>query len=214
MNPLVIDLSHHQTPRDLSFARAAGIRAMFAKCSQGVGAADPSYPLHLWFAQSAGLLQGAYHFGTGKMPGDAQADYFYSRMIVSSPNGQVPPVLALDLEENPDGLPMTIIQAEAFVARLQHLTFGAARPPQIGLYVGNYGRELKIPASSPLVQLWQWLADYKPPATVVPPWPNYTLWQYTDRAGAAPGPDPLDGYDLSEAVDGENTINELWGVAE
>ncbi len=211
MRPLVIDLSHHQTPRDLSFARAAGIRAAIVKCSQGVGGADLAYPIHLARAMSAGLLLGAYHFGTGKRSGEEQADYFHTRMVIS---GGVQPVVALDLEENPDGLPMTLAQAEAFVARLQHLTFGSARPPRIGLYVGNYGRELKIPASSPLIRLWQWLADYKPPATVVPPWSTWTLWQFTDRAGAQPGPDPLDNYDLSYAAEGDATINELWGLAQ
>jgi lysozyme len=210
MNPRVIDLSHHQTPRDLSFARASGIRAAIIKCSQGVGGADQNYPQHLWFAQNAGLLTGAYHFGTGKMAGAAQADYFYSRMMIA---GGVAANLALDVEENPDGLPMSLAQVMDFMGRIKSLTFGLIRPPKIEIYGGAYLRQMGIPVDSPLLEHQLWLADYAPPPTVVKPWPTWTLWQYTDRTGAQPGPDPLDGYDLSEAIDGDATIDQLWGVA-
>lgn len=204
--PLVLDLSRWQSPRDLTFAKKAGIKAVILKASQGVGSADPNYNGHRIRVLEAGLKLGAYHFGTGMRPGADQAHFFLG---VLHAHGGVPPVVVLDLERNGEGNApsMTLQQAEDFVRVINGEGLKGM------LYGGAYIRDVcKIPASSPVAAWPLWLADYSPPATPMAPWaPNWTLWQFTDRNGAIPGqPDALDGYDLSDAIHGQQTIDELW----
>src|SRR5260370_5799614 len=71
----ITDLSHHNGDVDLGRAKAAGILGVIQKATQGTGYKDPTFDANREQAIQAGLLFGAYHFGTGD-DGVAQAEHF------------------------------------------------------------------------------------------------------------------------------------------
>ncbi len=176
---VVVDLSHADAHVDFVAAAADGIVGLFHKATEGVGYVDPLYRQREPLARAAGLLWGAYHFGTGRRPGVEQADHFLATVA-----GPAPPLLVLDFEENPSGPSMSLEQARDFVARVDAQT---GRWP--GLYGGSYLREQLGDAAEPLLtNCWLWLAEYTPAPLRAPrQWPSWTMWQYTDgRSGPPP----------------------------
>ena len=173
----VVDISHHNNTVDLAKARQSGISGVIQKASQGQDYVDPTYKDNRSKAQDAGLLWGSYHFGTGE-DGVAQAEHF---LDVVQPDADT--LLVLDLEANPQGPNMTLVEARAFVTHLQDVT---GRWP--GLYSGHYIKALLGTETDPVLgNCWFWLAQYGPTAVVPVTWDTWTLWQYTD---GAVGPEP------------------------
>jgi len=126
---VIVDISHHNGNVDLNKAQQAGIAGVIHKGTQGTGMFDRSYTGNRQKAEAAGLMWGAYHFGT-KGDGAAQADFFLSKI-----NADEQTLLVLDYE--PNGLrTMTLDQARAFVTRVNAVT---GRFP--GLYSGNLIKE-------------------------------------------------------------------------
>jgi lysozyme len=178
----VVDLSHHNGDVDLELAKAAGIIGIIHKATQGLGFTDPLYAIDRAKAHAAGLMWGAYHFGTGG-DGVAQAEHF---LEIGQLGAQE--LLVLDFEHNLDGPSMALEEARAFVIHVHQHT---GRWP--GLYAGHYLKELIGVAPDPILgQCWLWLAQYGPTAVVPPAWRTWTLWQYTDGA-LGPGPHQVDG---------------------
>jgi lysozyme len=174
---LVIDVSHHNGNINFSKVAAAGIVGVIQKATQGQAGTDPTYAKNKKAAIAAGLLWGAYHFGTDS-DGLKQAENLLA--TVGDPKGIL---LVLDFEPNPVGPSMSLEEARAFVTHLKEVT---GRFP--GFYSGHYIKQLLGTHSDPiLAQCWFWLAQYGPTPVVPPNWRSWTLWQYTD--GAA-GPDP------------------------
>jgi len=168
----VVDLSHHNGDVDLRRARQDGILGVIQKASQGQANVDPTYGSNRVKAKEAGLLWGAYHFGTGS-DGVEQADNFL-RVVGNDPGT----LLVLDFEPNPTGPSMTLEEARAFVTHVQAVT---GRFP--GLYSGHYIKDLLETRTDPvLANCWFWLAQYGPTPVVPPCWPTWTMWQYTDGA--------------------------------
>src|ERR1043165_2582768 len=91
----VVDLSHHNGNVNLKKAKADGILGVIHKASQGQSNVDPDYEENRAKAEDAGLLWGAYHFGTGS-DRVMQADHFLNTV---DPDGDT--LLVLDLEANP-----------------------------------------------------------------------------------------------------------------
>src|SRR5215471_8589946 len=101
----VVDLSHHNGRQDLSKAKASGIVGVMHKATQGISFRDPMFVENRKKALDAGLLFGAYHFGTGA-GGVEQAAFF---LDVARPlEGDL---LVLDFETNPQGPDMTLREA-------------------------------------------------------------------------------------------------------
>ena len=175
---VVVDLSHHNADPDFAAARDTdGILGVIHKATQGLTYSDPTFESRHARAEDAGLLWGAYHFGTGS-DGVQQAEYFL-RMV--QPTDAT--LLVLDFEANAQGPSMTLEEARAFVTHVREAT---GRWP--GLYSGHYLKQLLGTASDPvLVNCWLWLSQYGPTAVIPANWPTWTMWQYTD--GAA-GPEP------------------------
>lgn len=184
----VIDLSHHNADPNFAQAAAGGITGVLHKATEGLGFVDPDYADRRGPALAAGLLWGAYHFGTGDDP-VAQADHFL-QTIGPDHAGML---LVLDFEENPNGSSMSLDQARAFVTRIHDQ---AGRWP--GLYSGSYVKQLLGDQKDPVLSLcWFWLAQYGSTAVVPANWSGWTLWQYTDGVNgppphAAPGVGPCD----------------------
>ena len=199
----VIDISHHNG-KSLEFdaAKADGIVGVIHKASQGTTSRDPMYTANRAQAEAAGLLWGAYHFGTG---GDGAEQAVHFVQSLGEPDGVL---MALDLETNPGGDSMTLPQARAFVGKVQQLT---GRWP--GLYSGCTIKDLLRRRRDPiLANCWLWLAQYGPKAVVPPNWPTWTLWQYTD---GTIGGDPksvcgIGPCDRSRFNGSEANLRTLW----
>src|SRR4051794_41705187 len=69
----VIDISHNVRVSDLNLVRKSDILAVIHKATEGGDWIDPSYAERRVQAEAAGLLWGAYHFGTRQYPGARQA---------------------------------------------------------------------------------------------------------------------------------------------
>jgi len=156
-------------------------------------------------ALDAGLLWGAYHFGTGA-DGAAQADFF---LQVVDPGPDT--LLVLDYEPNTQGATMTLDQARAFVTEVNDKV---GRFP--GLYSGSLIKEqLGNNSDEILAQCFFWLAQYGPTPVVPANWDTWTLWQYTDgnlgpQPHTVPGIGACDRDKFNGDLDG---LKALWGVS-
>jgi lysozyme len=173
---MVVDIYHGD--RVVSFARAkqAGIFGIIHKASEGAGMVDPKYARRRPRARSAGLLWGAYHFGTSDDVG-AQVDNF---LRAAAPDAQT--LVALDYEEN-GGATMSLDQARQFLTAIESrlgrkavLYSGALIKEQLGDQVDPFFGSHRL-----------WLAEYGPVPRVPPSWSQQWLWQYS---GDGIGPEP------------------------
>lgn len=202
----VIDISHHNGPNlDFAKAKADGIIGVIHKASQGLTVGDPLYASNRAKATAAGLLWGAYHFGTGD-DGAKQVANFLAR--VGDPKNVL---MVLDYEPNPSGSTMSLAQARAFLTKVQGAT---------GRWPGFYsGSQIKADLGSKkdplLANCWFWLAQYGPNAVVPANWPTWTMWQYTD-GNVGPQPHSVNGIgncDRDRFNGSEAQLRTLWGVA-
>jgi lysozyme len=180
----VIDISHGVMVSDFRAVRRSGILGLIHKATEGGDWIDKSYAERQPQAQQAGLLWGAYHFGTRQYSGVQQAQLFLS---VARPAPST--LIALDLEPN-DANPrntMTYAQAEAFVTTVQQAT---GRLPLLYTHPqwanGQvYGRrrlklDRPIEPGSLLARCDLWLADYRENPDIPYAWADrgWKLWQY------------------------------------
>ena len=181
----VIDISHNVTVSDFNAVRrSSNILGVIHKSSEGGDWVDPSYGARRPQAEAAGLLWGAYHFGTRQYSGERQAATFLSA-VRPGPST----VMALDFEPN-DHNPrntMTLAQAEQFVVTVLHAT---GRLPLLYTQANwaNGGRSGRarlslgkpIDGRSILARCELWLADYREEPEVPMAWAGrgWRLWQY------------------------------------
>jgi lysozyme len=203
---VVIDLSHHNKSPDFQKAKAAGIVGVIHKASEGLTYVDPTYAGNRRKALAAGLLWGAYHFGSGGNPA-GQADHFLD-VVAPGPAD----LLVLDFEESFSGPTMTLQEARQFIVRIQARV---GRSP--GLYSGSHIKQLLGSRHDPiLVQCFLWLAQYGDTPVVPANWPTWTLWQYTDGS-MGPLPHTVAGIghcDRSKFNGTLSNLKRLWGVVE
>ena len=200
----VVDISHHNGNVDFIRLREAGIRGVIHKATQGIANVDPTYANHRAQAIGAGLLWGAYHFGTNS-DGVHQAEHFLE--TVGDPTSTV---LVLDFESNPAGPSMSLEEARAFVTHVREVT---GRWP--GFYSGHdIKQQLGTTTDSVLANCWFWLAQYGPTAVVPPNWSRWTLWQYTDGAlGPLPHEIPGAGRLDRDLFNGSlEELESFWGT--
>ena len=74
----VIDISHGVGVSDFAAVRRSGIIGVIHKATEGGDFVDKSYAIRQPQAEQAGLLWGAYHFGTRQYAGSDQAMAFLS----------------------------------------------------------------------------------------------------------------------------------------
>jgi lysozyme len=196
----VIDISHNVTVTDFSLVRRrSNILGVLHKATEGGDYVDQSDSVRRPQAEAAGLLWGAYHFGTRQYPGAKQAAAF---LATARPGPST--LLALDFEPN-DGNPrntMTLAQAEAFVQTVYQST---GRLPLVythpswadGVPSGRGRVRLAAPISSSsiLARCDLWLADYREEPQLPSAWAakGWRLWQYAGNeteADTAYGSEP------------------------
>lgn len=177
----VIDVSHFNGSPDWTQVRGAGILGVIHKATQGVGWVDPTFSAARTAAPAAGLLWGAYHFGTGSEDGAAQAQYFLDEV---QPDGQT--LCAIDFEPDPSGTSMSLEQLLDWIETVQKAT---GRAPVVygglSLLFPDIGANTyPTLASCPL-----WAAQYtsanEPSGIPTQVWKSWTLWQYTESGTVA-----------------------------
>ena len=186
----VIDISRSVTVTDFRRVRQSNILGVIHKASEGGDYADTGYAPRRPQAEAAGLLWGAYHFGTGQFSGEQQAAFFLGQ---ARPGPRT--LLALDLEanENNPSNSMTLAQGEAFVQAVAratgrlpvvyvHPTWANGEPlPNSGLSLGA-----AITPDSILARCGLWVADYHDSPEVPLAWAasGWRLWQYAGDESA------------------------------
>ena len=199
---VVIDISHHNGNVNLAKAKEDGILGVIQKATQGQTFKDPTYQRNRQKAKDAGLLWGAYHFGTGS-DGLKQAQHFLD-VVGNDPRT----LLVLDFEPNPTGPSMDLEEARAFVT---HINEERSRFP--GFYSGHYIKQLLGTSTDPiLAACWFWLAQYGPTPVVPRNWKTWTMWQYTDGA-LGPKPHTVKGIgrcDRDKFNGSEAQLRKFW----
>jgi lysozyme len=176
---VIVDLSHHNTITSFDDARAAGVLGVIHKATEGTAFVDAMYQDRKARAKAAGLLWGAYHFGT---QGNAAAQVTH---FLETANPAAGDLLVLDFEPNPREGTMTLADAELFVTTLQQQT---GRAPV--LYSGQsfLTAELGGNTTTPLAACPLWIARYSSNLPTIPKaFARFDLWQYTDGSS---GPQP------------------------
>lgn len=173
---VVVDIYHFD--RVTSFRRAAqfGIRGIIHKATTGATGKDAAYAKRRQPVLDAGMLWGAYHWGTNANVAK-QVDNF---LRTAKPDDHT--LVALDFERSGNNT-MTLDQAREFLTRIDE---------EVGRKAVIYGGELlKIRLGNERDAFFGshrlWLAQYGSTPKVQRSWDKYWLWQYTD--GTA-GPDP------------------------
>lgn len=156
------------------------------KATQGVAFVDKSYHRRTE-AETAGLLWGAYHFGDGT-DGATQARHFLETVKKNAKNL---PVLALDLEHNPNKETgeMDLETAEEFVQTVFDET--GVWPL---VYGSAYLKSLVRGHVTKLNNCPLWIASWGSQSKITLPegWSHWTIWQYTNGQ-VGPEPHTVDG---------------------
>lgn len=191
MNPVVVDLSHWNSPTDWNAAKASGIQAVICKATEGTWYSDDKYKGYRQKAKESGMLFGAYHFFRPTSVA-AQVDYF---LKFAQPDENT--LLALDHEDEKCTLPMV----EEFLKLIEQKTGRKAI-----IYSGHVLKgQVKVQPASDYVRSHRlWLAQYSATAAMPNGWGSAWLWQYTDSA-VVPGFGKVDGN-----VFGGTNLAEEW----
>lgn len=224
----IIDISHSSTVNDFRLARRhSKILGVIHKASEGGDWADPLYAKRRAEAEAAGLLWGAYHFGTRQYSGEAQALMF----LATAKPGRAT-LLALDLEFNElnPANSMRIKQAEDFVRTivaktgkrpLIYTTASWADNEPVGPRQHRLGG--RISEDSILANCPLWVADYRPKGPQLPiAWRGrgWHFWQYAGdaedgghRASRTRGVAGIESCDRNFFRGDETMLRKFWTAA-
>lgn len=172
----IVDVAHWEgaSIHKLEAAKAAGLVAVIAKCTQGRDYVDPAYVGFRDECKRLGLLFGSFHFISDSSSGQQQADWYLQHADRDS-------LLAIDYEWMPKGQghDAPLANAEAFVSRIHEMT---GRWPLVYCARAYLTGERAPSASSVLGNCPLWVCYYvgAPPKLPVQPWRDWDLWQYTN----------------------------------
>jgi lysozyme len=173
----VLDLSHGTKVTSFANARAAGLIGVIHKASTGMSGHDELYAERRTAAREAGLLWGAYHWGTARPVAD-QVENF---LTAADPDDET--LVALDYERDV-GNQMSLEQAREFLERIQDrlgrkavLYSGSTIKEQLGNRVDPFFGSHRL-----------WLPQYGPAPHVQASWSTFWLWQYSDGTATSAGP--------------------------
>ena len=181
INLRVVDIYHGDTVTSFQQAAASGIWGIIHKATTGQTGKDSAYPKRRKPALDAGLLWGAYHWGTNADV-QGQVDNFLS---VAQPDDNT--LVALDFEET-EGNQMTLDQARQFLTLVAE---AIGRKPV--LYCGGLFKTEMGSQSDPFFGSHRlWLAHYNVNPVPQASWQSIWLWQYTDSTTGL-SPNTVDG---------------------
>jgi len=167
----IVDIAHYDHVTSFASAATAGIWGVIHKATTGAtGRDDEKYAPRRPEAVAAGLLWGAYHWGTNANV-SAQVDHF---LKVADPDTHT--LVALDFESDKKHQ-MSLDQAREFLTRVaQRLGRKAV------LYSGDTIKTALGNTKDAFFGSHRlWLAHYDDNPKVQASWDHYWLWQYTDK---------------------------------
>jgi GH25 family lysozyme M1 (1,4-beta-N-acetylmuramidase) len=174
--PRVVDLSHGDGLVSFTDAKAAGVVGVIHKATTGATGRDDAYRDRRALAVQAGLLWGAYHWGTAAPVADQVKNY----LDWAEPDAGT--LLAVDFETTV-GNQMTLDGLRDFCAQI--LAAVGRRPV---IYAGGYLKDQLGGTADPALGAHRlWLAQYGPAPKPQASWPDFWLWQYTDGESGPPG---------------------------
>ncbi|MFL6856574.1 MAG: glycoside hydrolase family 25 protein [Allosphingosinicella sp.] len=198
--PLVVDLYHADRVTSFVAARNAGVLGVIHKATTGATGRDDAYRDRREAALEAGLLWGAYHWGTSR-PAVEQVDNFLNW---AQPDERT--LVALDFEKDA-GNQMTLRRAREVLTELSDRLGRRAV-----LYSGSTVKDALGGVNDPFFGAHRlWLAQYGLDPSVQASWTGYWLWQYTD---GRIGPEPRQAPGMPGNSHGELDCNHYAGTAE
>ena len=198
--PNVVDIAHGDSVTSFAQAQAAGVVGIIHKATTGATGHDPAYAGRRQAAIAAGLLWGAYHWGTAA-PIDQQLANF---LDTAQPDGNT--LVALDFEADP-GDQMTLDGARQFLKGIE-----AKLGRRAVLYSGILIKTSLGTTADPFFGAHRlWLSQYGNQPIVQASWSTFWLWQYTDGT-AGPGPYSAPGIPGDSA--GHLDCNHYMGSAD
>jgi GH25 family lysozyme M1 (1,4-beta-N-acetylmuramidase) len=200
VNLMVVDIYHGDKVTSFAKAHAAGIQGIIHKATTGATGKDPAYAGRRDSVIDAGMLWGAYHWGTHADVG-AQVKNFLKH---AEPDNKT--LVALDFE--PFGAnTMTLQQAREFLTAIQ-----AELGRKAVIYGGSLLKEQLGNTKDAFFGSHRlWLAQYGPTPKVQKSWETYWLWQYTDGKD---GPDPKEVDGIPGNSKGELDCDSYEGTAQ
>ena len=198
--PLVVDIYHGDRVTSFAMARNAGVLGIIHKATTGGTGIDDAYADRRQSALDAGLLWGAYHWGTAA-PIKKQVDNFLN---TAKPDDKT--LVALDFEDDP-GNQMTLQGARDFLAEIE---------ARLGRRAVIYSGHTLKGALGGIKDTFfgghrLWLAQYGPTPVPQASWDSYWLWQYTDGKF---GPGPKQAPGIPGNAKGELDCNRFHGAPE
>jgi lysozyme len=169
INLNVVDLYHLDNVTSFPDAAAAGIWGVIHKATTGATGQDSAYESRRAPALAAGLLWGAYHWGTNADV-ESQVQNF---LTIAQPDAQT--LVALDFEQT-EGNQMTLDQARQFLTLIEEKLGRKAV-----LYSGSLVKDDLGDTNDAFFGGHRlWLAQYGSHSSVQASWSTYWLWQYAD----------------------------------
>jgi len=164
-----IDVSKYQGKIDFEKVKAAGIRYVFVRATEGITYQDAFFKQNLEEAREAGLVIGAYHFYETDDDPVSQLKNFTN--VVALQAGDLPPVVDIEKLHDNDQLDLT--------KNIQIYLDGLERHYKTKpiIYSGkNFANKYITTFSDyPL-----WLAEYQSLYPTLPQgWDKWTFWQYS-----------------------------------
>jgi len=191
-NPIIIDISHHQAdPIDWAKMKANGTIGVILKATEGTSYTDPTYSSRKKAALAAGLKVSSYHFFKAGNP-EKQMAYFLS--VVLPVKGER---VVIDHETD-----ATLSDQKKAVQYLMD----NAPDVEITIYSGHTIKDQLGSTKDDLLaaNTSLWIAQYTSAASPSWPkgtWPNWSLWQYTDKASVVGINGPIDGNRFNGSTD-------------
>jgi len=181
-----IDVSYWQTGVDWPKVSATGQRLCFVKATEGSTYTDSTFNDNWKGAKTSGLLRGAYCFFHPNQDAKKQADHFISVVEALSDNGELPPIIDLEVTDSVSK-DKIITRAKVWLDEVEQ-AFG--RKPMI--YSGVSYLETNFSETGGDPPAWTkdypfWLGWYPNQYTngmspLMPNgWSQWTFWQYSEK---------------------------------
>jgi GH25 family lysozyme M1 (1,4-beta-N-acetylmuramidase) len=176
VNFKVVDMYQGDRVKSFKKARDKGIVGIIHKATTGQTGSDKEYANRRQAALDAGLLWGAYHWGTAKDVDKQMANF----LKTATPDAKT--LVALDFEPTA-GNTMSLAQARDFLTKIQQELGRKAI-----IYSGHLIKdELGNKKDAFFGSHRLWLAQYANAPVTQKSWDKPWIWQYTDGKS---GPDP------------------------